>query len=85
MGSMYSWATKEYLLDHMSIEQILLYYNHGRRFERDKAQTLICKLSYLLAGQKEPPEPKINDPDEFDEEALLRAHPELKEGRAVTR
>ena len=33
MGCMYAWATKEYLLERMSFNQIILYMNEGIRFK----------------------------------------------------
>jgi len=36
MGCLYAWASKEYLLEHMSFGQIILYLNEGLRFKYPK-------------------------------------------------
>ena len=36
MGVLYAWATKEYLLEHMTFGQIVMYYNDGMEFKYPK-------------------------------------------------
>lgn len=53
MGSMYAWATPDYLLDHMSIEQILMYYDYGLQHEKNKATILTNQIAIGLFGVEE--------------------------------
>ncbi len=53
MGSMYAWATPDYLLDHMSIEQILMYYNYGIDHEKNKATIFTNQIAIGLFGAEE--------------------------------
>jgi hypothetical protein len=36
MGVLYGWATKEYLLDRMTFQQIIMYLNYGLDFKYPK-------------------------------------------------
>jgi len=38
MGILYGWATKEYLFEHMTFNQIVMYLNEGIRFKYPKPQ-----------------------------------------------
>ncbi len=38
MGIMYSWATKEYLLEQMTFGQIVMYLNHGIEIKYPKPE-----------------------------------------------
>ncbi len=49
---MYAWARPDYLLDHMSIEEVFMYYDYGAEFEEIKATMLISKLSEAMGGKK---------------------------------
>ena len=55
MGEMYSWATPEYLLYHMSIDQIVMYYERGQRHKkRDlewSAREVSIRNAYYMAGK----------------------------------
>lgn len=53
MGTMYAWATPEYLLNHMSIEQILMYYEYGMEHEKNKATILTNQIAVGLFGAEE--------------------------------
>ena len=89
MGRMYAWATPEYLLDHMTFAQILLYYKYGPELEKENANLLKYKFSWLMAGKPEPPEPKEKDSGTGyqapDRKALQKAYPNLQKGQAVTK
>lgn len=56
MGKMYAWATPDYLLDHMSIEQVFYYYDKGIEFEQEIAENqayeILDKISIALGGKK---------------------------------
>lgn len=62
MGSMYAWATPDYMLDHMSIEQILMYYEYGIEHEENKATILTNKIA-IMFGAEEKKEFKDQTPD----------------------
>ena len=47
-----------YILDHLSLEQVIMLYDYGIEFEEFKAGILINKLAELLVGKKAKPEPK---------------------------
>lgn len=63
MGSMYAWATPEYLLDCMSMEQILMYYEYGIEHEENKATILTNKIAIGLFGADEKKDFKNQTPD----------------------
>ena len=42
----------EYVLDSLSLEQVLMFYDYGLDFEDLKANILINKLAELLVGKK---------------------------------
>ena len=47
-----------YILDHLSLEQVIMLYDYGIEFEELKAAILINKLAELLVGKKTKPKPK---------------------------
>lgn len=55
MGAMYSWATPEYMLDHMSFPQIMMYYAYGMEHEENKSNILVGRIGVGLFGAKEQP------------------------------
>lgn len=61
MGSMYSWASPDYMLKHMSIEQIFMYYDYGIEFEKNKATILTNRIAVGLFGAEETEKPKPRD------------------------
>ena len=79
MGSMYGWATPDYLLNHMTIEQIFLYYDYGIEFEEHKINLLLAKVNEALGGKKLP---KRNQSQEPDKAAFKKAYGDQ---RKVTR
>ena len=60
---MYGWATPDYLLDHMTIEQIFLYYDYGIEFEEHKINLLLAKVHEALGGKKLPKRNQSQEPD----------------------
>lgn len=54
LGNMYAWATPDFLLDYMSIEQILMYYDYGLEYEKNKATILTNQIAVGLFGAEEP-------------------------------
>jgi len=50
---MYAWARPDYLLDHMSIEELYMYLDYGIEFEEIKAALLISKINEALGGKKQ--------------------------------
>lgn len=53
---MYAWATPDYLLDFMSLEEVFYYYDQGINLERDVAENqaneIVEKISIALGGKK---------------------------------
>ncbi|MFJ5625449.1 hypothetical protein ACIQD3_22730 [Peribacillus loiseleuriae] len=75
MGSMFSWATREHLLDHMSLEQIFMYYDYGVEFEENKSNILVSRIAVGLFGAEEPKKPKEKDYDDTpDREAFYKQY-----------
>lgn len=52
MGQMYAWATPEYMLDKMTLEEVFFYYEQGINFEEIKAELVVAKLGEALEGKK---------------------------------
>jgi MoxR-like ATPase len=50
MGMLFAWATPEYLLDRMSIEQVISYYNEGWKAKQTEAR--VCGL-LMSSGEDE--------------------------------
>jgi hypothetical protein len=75
MGSMYAWATMDYLLKRMSIEQIFMYYDYGMEFEENKANILVNRIAVGFFGAKEPPKKVQRDyNDTPDKEAFYKQY-----------
>ncbi len=57
MGRMYAWATPEYLLDYMSLEEVFYYYDEGITIEREIAENqayeILEKLAIALGSKKQ--------------------------------
>ncbi|XID91034.1 hypothetical protein ACF3MZ_21280 [Paenibacillaceae bacterium WGS1546] len=60
---MYAWATPEYLLDHMSFDQIIMYYEYGIEQKEIESNILVGRLAVGLFGAKEKPKVKDDKPD----------------------
>jgi hypothetical protein len=58
---MYAWATPDYLLDNLSFQQIMMYYNYGMEFEENKSNILVNRLAVGFFGVEEPEKKDYND------------------------
>ena len=47
LGAMYAWARPDYLLDHMSIDELYMYLDYGLEFEEYRASLIIGKLARM--------------------------------------
>ncbi|MFS0820756.1 hypothetical protein [Bacillus sp. 1P02SD] len=85
MGSMYAWATPDHLLNNMSIEQILMYYDYGIEHETNKANILVNRIAVGLFGVEDKNPKKRDYNDSPDKEAFYKHYgdrikrPEVKE------
>jgi len=50
MGRLYAWATPDYLLDYMALDEIFDYYAYGINFEEKRANLLIEQVGKALEG-----------------------------------
>ena len=73
---LYPWATPERLLDEMTLDQVIMYYQKGWDARKLDAQVLWGVLGEIMQGK---------DPDEIREKASINglkkfkeAHPEAK-------
>lgn len=58
---MYAWASPDYLLKHMSLEQIFMYYDYGIEHEENKATILTNRIAVGFFGAEEETKPKRVD------------------------
>ena len=72
MALLYPWATKDYLLWHMSMGQIILYYNMGMEQKYGKSE----KEPNTLAGKSHDELKRIRD--EMIAEGLIPSKAELE-------
>lgn len=72
---MYAWATPEYILDHMTFEQIMMYYEYGMEHEENKAKILTNRIAVGLFGAKEKPKIKNRFDESPDRKAFYKAYP----------
>ena len=54
MGSLYAWATPEYLLYKMSLDAILMYYDYGMELKEYESNLLVERLAVGLFGANDP-------------------------------
>lgn len=73
MGNMYAWATPGYLLDYMTLNEVLYYYLEGMKFETLKAQMIINKLAEALEDPKKKSQASPR-PDIPDKKAFYKRH-----------
>lgn len=74
---MYAWATPDYLLDHMSLVQILMYYDYGIEHEKNKSRILVGQLGVGFFGaEEEKPKPKrtVQSDEKPDREAFYKTY-----------
>lgn len=75
MGSMYAWATPEYLLKRMSLEQIFMYYDYGLEYEENKANILVNRIAVGFFGvEDKKPKQKQDYNDTPDKEAFYKRY-----------
>ncbi len=67
MGIMYSWASPDHLLDHMSTDQVMLYYEKGIHAIEMQARVFWGVLGEALNGQE-----KVSETDSGDKPNLKR-------------
>lgn len=58
---MYSWASREYMLDHMTWLDVMMYYEEGIKFEETKAKILIATYANALNPDHETKSKKVED------------------------
>lgn len=63
MGRMFAWATPDFLLDHMTLEEVIFYYEQGLKFEEFEAELVVAKLGEALSGKKKNKGPQSDKPD----------------------
>jgi len=70
---MYAWAAPDFMLDHMTLEEVFFYYVEGIMFESLKAQMIIAKLAEAM---EDPNKKKQSSPrsDKPDKAAFYRRH-----------
>jgi hypothetical protein len=66
MGVMYAWAAPEYLLDRMSMQQVLLYYEKGIEAQKNNAKVFWGVFGQAMNGEKENKQPEIDMDDSPD-------------------
>ncbi|TGC08130.1 hypothetical protein [Methanolobus halotolerans] len=67
MGIMYSWATPDHLLNQMSMNQVMLYYEKGIKAIELQARIFWGVLGEALSGQE-----KVSETDNGDKPDLDR-------------
>jgi hypothetical protein len=76
-GAMYSWATPEYILDSMSIDELLLFYDEGVEFTQfkgkiDSAEFLKMRYGVVDEPDKNTEEKKPENESATAEEVMLK-------------
>ncbi len=55
--------TLDYMLDHLSLDQIMMFYNYGYDWEETKALIFLSKYGEALSGKVKRREKKSDKPD----------------------
>lgn len=71
---MFAWATPEYMLDHMSLEQIFMYYDYGLEHEENKANILVSRIAVGFFGAEDTRPKKKEYVDTPDKEAFYKQY-----------
>lgn len=79
LGAMYAWATPEYLLDYLSIDEVFFYYDKGLLFEQFKSRLLVNEISEALQDPKDKKPPR-NKSDKPDKKAFYKKYPVERPG-----
>ena len=74
MGQMYAWATPDYLLNGMTLEEVFFYYDQGLKFEEYKAALIIHKLNDALDDKKQKKQAASPKSDKPDKKAFYARH-----------
>lgn len=75
VGSIFAWATPEYMLDYMSIDQIFMYYDYGLEQKEIESNILVGRIAVGLLGVKEEPKrQKKDNEDTPDKEAFYKLY-----------
>ncbi|WP_151534360.1 hypothetical protein [Cytobacillus depressus] len=70
---MFAWATPDYMLDYMSLDQIFMYYDFGLEHEENKSIILVNRIAVGLFGVEEEPKKQKKDyNDTPDREAFYK-------------
>lgn len=72
VGSMYAWATPDYMLDFMSLDQIFMYYDYGLEHEENKANILVNRIAVGFFGVEEPKKHQKEYNETPDKEAFYK-------------
>ena len=70
---MYGYSLS-YILDSLTLEQVVMLYDYGIEFEELRASILISKLSELLIGKKSKSKVKDNSNDKPDKAEFYRRY-----------
>lgn len=70
VGSIFAWATPEYMLDCMSLEQIFMYYDYGLEQKEIESNILVNRISVGFFGAKEEPKKQKEYVDTPDKKAF---------------
>ncbi len=74
MGQMYAWATPEYLLDAMSLEQVFHYFERGVEFEEMRARLLVATLGEAMDPQRKAGGTATTTGDQTPDKAAFYEH-----------
>ena len=69
---MFAWATSEYMLNYMTLEEVFFYYEQGIKFEEFRAQLIISKLGEALDGNKKKRQLKGPNDDKPDKQKFYK-------------
>lgn len=67
---MYAWASREYMLDHMTWLEILMYYEKGIAFEETKAKILLSTFGKAMSRSNETESKADKEDQTFDRTAF---------------
>ncbi len=68
LGAIYAWARPDYLLDHMSIDELYMYLDYGLEFEEYRASLIVGKLNESMGGKRQTRKkgPESDSPDKAE-------------------
>jgi len=84
---MFSWATKEYILEKMTWKQVIYYFNEGWKAKKTEARVHWGTYGALMNGEslEKPLKDKIRDPGEITLDIVKRYYPDAhyEQGKIV--